>query len=462
MSAPLLTLGFLLIATFAFGGSARGDELGVILLRPISVIALLISLYWIKPEHIRNHRFWTFWLLSIVALTLLHLIPLPPSIWHMLPGRDLAIEADRLIGTPDAWRPISLSPELTRNALWSMVAPLACFLLMIQLSRRDMTRALIIIVVLGAVSGMLSVIQISQGPGSIAYLYRITNFGLGVGLFANRNHQAVLLVCLIPISLGLAMIAVKANEALTRGVAPAMVQWGLALAAVFIFILVMVTGSRTGLALYVLAMAATLIFARRKAAFLFKRADAPKRRAKAGRQMPDLRYALLILPMLVVGTVFLSGRDDAFKRLTDTDSDSEARFSIVETLWGAINAYFPVGSGIGSFDPVFRAHEGSEILAPTYWNHAHNDWAELVMTGGLPALLIVAAALFWLVRFYLVDRSAKTQHTDMEAFRFMGGCVLVLTSLSSIVEYPLRVPILSCLFVMSIALLSKARLSASR
>ena len=461
-SVALLILGLLLLVTFAFGGSARGDELGIIVLRPGSVVALALSLYLVKAEHIRKHRFWTWWLASIVALTLLHLIPLPPALWHLLPGRELAVELDALMGSSALWRPISLSPELTRNALWSLTTPLACYFLMIQLSRQDIVRVLLLVIVLGVVSGLISVIQISQGPGSIAYFYRITNFGQGVGLFANRNHQAVLLVCLMPIGFGLATIAMKVDVGLNRAAASVVAQWGLGLGAIFVFILVMVTGSRAGLVLYLVAMIQVFGFARKKGYFSRKSTEAAKHRTVAGKLFHDARLWFLLLPVAMVTGALVSGRDVAFQRLTDTSSEIEPRIRIADTLYRAISAYFPVGSGIGTFDPVFRIHEGSDLLAPRYWNHAHNDWAELLMTGGVPAVAIVAAALWWFLKFIVFNKNQKSQRPEIEAFQFVGACVLVLVALSSIVEYPLRVPILSCLFVISIVLVSRARETASR
>lgn len=462
-SAALLTTGLLLVATFAFGGSARGDEIGLIVLRPISTIALLISLYLLKIEDIHKHKFWTAWLVSIVVLTLLHLIPLPPSLWHQLPGRELAVDLDSLLGLPQAWRPLSLSPEMTRNALWSMIGPLACFLLMIQLSWKEASAAFALIIVLGLISGLVSVIQITEGPGSFFYFYRITNLGMGVGLFANRNHQAVLLVCLIPIGFALAAIAVRANATLSPRTASTLARWGMGLGAIFVFILVIVTGSRAGLILFGVAMALIFMLARRQGSFVPQRSAASSKPTSGKFAMVTSRPWLLLLPIgAVVAAVLLSGRYESLQRLTDSSIDGEARFTIVGPLIEAIKAYLPFGSGIGTFEPVFKGYESADILTPTYWNHAHNDWAELVLTGGIPAVIIVAVGAFWLIRFYVAQRREKTQSPDLEAYRFIGGSVLALIALSSFGEYPLRVPIMSCLFVMSIALLSKASLGRAR
>lgn len=467
-SAALLTIGLLLVATFAFGGSARGDELGLIVLRPVSAIAFLISLYLLRTEQVGKHKFWISWLGSIVLLTLLHLVPLPPGLWQQLPGRELVVSVDSTLGNVDAWRPISLSPELTRNALWSMMGPLACFLLMLQLSRKEVIAVFTFIILMGVLSGLVSVIQLTQGSGSAFYFYRITNLGMGVGLFANRNHQAVLLVCLMPVGFGLASIAVRANDAFTRGAASALAKWGLALGAVFVFILVLVTGSRGGLLLFVVALLLNFAYSRFRPDWPSPRTAKTWRRRKSALQtsvferVSEWRAWRVLLPAVIVLTILFFGRNDAWKRLADTSAEGEARLTIFDPLLSAIQAYMPVGSGIGSFDPVFRGYEGADLLTPNYWNHAHNDWAEIIMTGGIPASLIAGAAMVWLARFFVVDRPVMDQDETRAAFSFMGVSVLAVTSLSSFFEYPLRVPIMTCLFVMAIALISRSRLGDAR
>jgi hypothetical protein len=458
-SAALATFGLLLVVTFAFGGSARGDELGLIVLRPGSAIALLISLYLLKTQHIRDNSFWIVWLIVIVALTAVQLVPLPPSLWHRLPGRELAVEVDVLLATPKTWRPISLSPELTRNALWSMLGPLACFLLTIQLPRREVIWAFSLLILLSLISGLISVIQISQGPQSTFYFYRITNVGSGVGFFANRNHQAVLLACMIPIGFGLANLLVKANEQWSLGDRTTITKWAMALGAVFVFSLVMVTGSRAGLLLYGVAMIMTFLYARSQTTFQLSIGGEARRPAAAGSKALAQRYGLLLLPIIIVVAVLVSGRADTLKRLANSSPSGDPRLTIFDPLVSAIQNFMPVGSGIGSFDPVFRGYEGTELLAPAYWNHAHNDWAEIALTGGVPALLIGAVAIFWLARHFVGLLGRDHRGSVCELYSFIGGSVLALTAISSFVEYPLRVPIMSCVFAMAVALISKARLN---
>mgnify|MGYP007125385276 CR=1 FL=1 len=79
---------------------------------------------------------------AALALTIAHLVPLPPAIWSQLPGRELVSEIDRAAGLGDVWRPLSLTPGATWNALHAQLVPLAALVLGAQLGRDDLWRLL--------------------------------------------------------------------------------------------------------------------------------------------------------------------------------------------------------------------------------------------------------------------------------------------------------------------------------
>lgn len=453
-------IAVLIVGTFFLGGSARGDEIPVLALRPLSVIALLVSLYLLKAEHIRNTMFVSAWVFAVFLLTLLHLVPLPPGIWQQLPGRELVAQVDGTLGATSNWRPLSLSPELTRNALWSLLAPLACYILAIQLSKRDMFRLWCVILAMGLLSGLISTIQISQGPESILYFYRVTNYGLGVGFFSNRNHQAVLLACLLPVSFGLLLLASRRKKWAAMRQGRAIALWAMVASGIFLTILILVTGSRSGLALNFVGLVFIGLFVMRNRDYFTGMSGARPGRPSANKGLRSRKLALLALPLGLLAAIvvaMLAGRDTAFRRLSDTAIEGEARASILGTLQAAIDLYFPFGSGIGSFDPVYRIQERADLLAPTYWNHAHNDWAEMVMTGGLPATLLVLLGLGWIAKNFFLQKDKSGGDMETVVFRFIALSVIALVLVSSLVEYPLRVPIIACIFAVALAIVARTR-----
>ena len=93
------------------------------------------------------------------------LVPLPPDIWHGLPGRETIITIDRLLGQADLWRPISLTPSDTWNSLLGMTVPLAAVFLIARLDAEDYPRLLAVFVAIAVVSAMLGFMQVLLGTG---------------------------------------------------------------------------------------------------------------------------------------------------------------------------------------------------------------------------------------------------------------------------------------------------------
>ena len=106
---------------------------------------------------------------------------------------------------------------------------------------------------------------------------------------------------------------------------------------------------------------------------------------------------------------------------------------------------FPVGSGIGSFVEAYQIDESFESLTDTYANHAHNDWLEVYMTGGLIGLMIIGIAVIAWMRIAFAIWKSPRRHTRDEIFARLGSLIVLIMALGSIGDYPLRVPSLMCL-----------------
>src|SRR3546814_2764621 len=112
-----------------------------------------------------------------------------------------------------------------------------------------------------------------------------------------------------------------------------------------------------------------------------------------------------------------------------------------------IETYWIAGSGFGSFAGAYKMFEPDNLLQDAYFNHAHNDWAEVIITGGLPFALILAAAILWFVRTFAacgVRNLVKGHRGDIRLPALMAVVVLGTTSL---IEYPLRIPAIQALAI---------------
>jgi len=143
--------------------------------------------------------------------------------------------------------------------------------------------------------------------------------------------------------------------------------------------------------------------------------------------------------MLTVGL----GRDRAFERLIGAIPVAEMRGDITPAVWDIAVRNLPWGTGVGSFDDVYRMYEPDALLMPAYVNHAHNDYLEIIMTGGLAGGVILAATLGVLVsRSWAIFRAAR-EHLRAYLLPATALIALAVLLVASLVDYPLRTPALA-------------------
>jgi len=242
LSAQFWVLAVFLLVVLLTGGSSQPAVASLQILRPIAILVSAYACFMMQAEHWRQHRAIFVVLGAVILLTVLHLVPLPPNIWHALPGRALIRDIDVVVGAENNWRPLSMVPADTWNALYALAVPAAVVLLVAQLDRAADTRILVVLIVLIAMSGGIGLIQ---SIGIDLRVYRSAD--MGGGLLANRNHQAVMLVLLFPMLAAVARI----KRAETGG--PAVIILSVSLAVIAIP-LILVTGSRSGFLVAILAL----------------------------------------------------------------------------------------------------------------------------------------------------------------------------------------------------------------
>lgn len=422
----LLSAFFVLL--FLTGGGSRIDVQSLVVLQPASVIVCAIALLTLRGEHFADRIWLSAGFAAIILLVLLHLTPLPPSLWQSMPGREIVAEVDRTVGLGDVWRPLTLTPMNGLHALLSLMTPLAVLLVGVQLSRNDLFRLLPVIIVLGAVSGLFGILQIASDPSGPLYLYKVTNNGAAVGLFANRNHAAVMLACMFP------LLATFASTSVGTVDQQRLRQMVAASVAVILMPLVLVTGSRSGL-LIALIGAVT-------AAQLY-------RKPKAGPTVRKSKYRFEVGTLPLVGGFTVTGlgiasivfsRAEAFNRFFATTSIEDGRRDFWAAAIKLTVQYFPFGSGAGSFVEAYQIGEPNRLLSANYLNHAHNDWIETAMTFGVPGIFFMSAAsIAIVVRIVSIWRQGDPDSRSVK-FAKMAAALVVMLALASFVDYPVRTP----------------------
>lgn len=413
---------------FLGGGGARDDVMSLLYLRPIAALSLVAIVAISDRIDLRPIAVPLILLAAAAVLMVCQLIPLPPQVWTALPGRQPFAEGAAVLQIGQPWRPLSLAPDLTLNALTSLIVPLATLVGVSALSTGQRRRLVSVLLIGIAASVMLAVAQLSGGPDSPFYLYKITNAGAAVGLFANRNHQAMLLALSLPL---LAVAAASVGGDLRARQSK---RLSLAALGAIIFVMILVTGSRAGLALGIVT---ALWSGVQYIEIARTRAGAPPR-ARA-----IIAAALVTCVACILVALFTYSRAESLRRLLGEDLLREQRARSFSYLVELIRNYFPFGSGLGTFDPVYRATEPFGLLSTAYFNHAHNDLFELMITGGLPATLLLIGFVVWWAR-----RSIAA-YTAASAFAMLGSMIIFVLFAGSLVDYPLRTPALEMVFMIA-------------
>ena len=201
-----------MVLCLILGGGSREGFLGDVALQAMAVPFLLWAtwrMFDVPLDAGRRRAMWTVALcLLAFAIPAAHLVPLPPSVWMKLPGRAGFESSLVAAGLEVGWLPLSLVPRATWLSALALLPPMAVFLACLQSGYVDRRRLSVVLLVVGGVSAVLGLLQLAQGQSSPLRFYAYTNTTEAVGFFANRNHFASLLYCLLLVAAAWAIAAV--------------------------------------------------------------------------------------------------------------------------------------------------------------------------------------------------------------------------------------------------------------
>lgn len=418
----------MLIVLWIAGGASRPDVLGQTVVRATAWLVAIAGLLFVPRPKLKPVCPVVLLLFALAGLIILQLIPLPPSIWIELPGREILARSAVVSNQPQPWRPISLSPSASVNSLSSLVVPVLILFLAASLRREDKRRLLPIVLGLIVVSSMVGLLQfsgsrfqnplINDTPGAVS------------ATFANRNHFGLFLACGCVLAPAWAFHSRRSS------------RWKAIVAAalVLVFVLMLLaTGSRMAMLLGLLGIALGIfsVWPRMKQRLL---------------QLPRSVWVPLVCATtgVLVLSIYISvslGRAMSVDRALLLGASGDLRTAALPTIWRMVQSYWPVGSGFGAFDPVYRIHEADALLSNLYLNHAHNDWLEVVLDGGLLGLSLLLAALGWWI--WASIRAWRVPFETRHVLPRVGSALLLMIGLASLVDYPARTPLVMALVIIA-------------
>lgn len=430
----LLIAFFVLV--FLTGGSSRSDVASLMVLRPVSIFVCGLGMWSLRREHFKQHQNLFIFAALMLGLVVLYLIPLPFAIWMSLPGHTLVEHIDSAAILRGVHRPAAINPVAGFDTLFWFCTPMAVLILGAQLGQKE--RALLLFVIMGLtlLSGFVGLAQLLGDSAGDLYFYRVTNNGSSVGLFANRNHQAIMLAMIFP------MLVVFANRSAGQNLIVR--KWIAFSSALFIVPLLLVTGSRAGVFAGIFGVAA--------AAVVYHRSQpASEKRPAFITQMSQITLAIAAIVSLGVVTNFFS-RAVAIDRMLN-DGAQESRLDFWKPVIAMTQHYLPIGTGPGGFADAYRVIEPVSLLDSTYLNRAHNDWLETIAEFGLLGAVLLASVVAW-ATILGVKAFTDSHKGQNNLFACLGFVIIMISAIGSAGDYPLRTPAIAAVTMLAAIWLS--------
>ncbi len=425
---------FLVFAIILGGGNIDNPATELAL----GLLAALCAIAWIwMPGSLRLPSDWTLWAIAglILLVPALQLVPLPPSVWTALPGRERELAALNLLGEADSWRPLSMSPHGTLISLLGLFPPVLMLLMAGALSRRARDWLLATLVIMALVTALVGVAQLGDKAG-LFHLYDYSHRMVVAGFQNNRNHTADLLLVAL---LGLAALG---SSFLTSRNRRDRNEWiknlGFFGVAMVLILAVVFTRSRAGIAL---ALPVMLAFG---AMFSWS-------------QEREWNRSLIAfigggIVMAVTGLFLLPGNTALQNVAARFELDRDGREAIWRNSLEAAQHYFPFGSGLGTFRSTYNAFEPLQDVHVKQAGYAHNDFLQLMLEAGLIGYLALAICLFLLL--WMTFRSWKEDQKRRPQVMFGLFSLLVIAAHSQ-VDYPLRTVSMACIAAVAVAMLTR-------
>lgn len=423
----------LLVAALGLGGSRGGVGDALVQWLALGVLMAQLALPPLLPM---QRRILLIPVLLVLVLPVLHGLPIPLAWWpDGVLRQQLAVDM-QVAGAVLAPH-FSIDPVSAERALWSLLPALAMWIAVWRLgqSQRQWLLAVLLLLAIGSV--VLGMAQLADGPQSSLRLYSPTNPNEAVGMFANRNHLASLLVACLPIMVGAAAWFLQRHRS---GSVDQLLR-GLALAVLTILLLlgIALARSRAGIVLGMLALLLCV-------PILWRLRD----RYRAGH---------VLLGIGIVGLVFaLQFALFGILQRLEKDPLDDGRWEYARVLAVAAAATAPLGSGLGTFVEVYPRYEAETGAGPhdTIVNHAHNDVLELWLEAGWPFAIVFSLFILFLIWLGARLWRGRLLSLPVESLFIARLCwvSVVLLVLHSGLDYPLRTTAMMTVFSMMLALCS--------
>lgn len=428
----ILVAAVLLILAVCFGGGGSGAGAMNLVVQLAALAALALHRRALLEFLCQAPRGFVVVFAVTIFLPLAQCIPLPPSVWQQLPGRDLAAESLALVGHKDDWIPLSLNMRRSFIAFLALMPPLSMLVLTWRASDADRRSLLMVLVGCCVFIIILGTQQLAFGNRQLMFYAETFGSQDLQGTFANRNTAGLFVDVALCALIGLLWRSRQNPLQLAVGIVVGILL-GLGL---------FLTRSRSSMTLVVIPAAMLMTY------LWQSRHDILARRYRV------IFLAAVLMVMALAASVVV-GNARIQRSLSRFDSLQDARPMIWQDTQSSIARFWPVGSGVGTFDEVFQLDESLESLSPGRAARAHNEYLETALEFGIAGPILIGC---WIV--LIATAAWRGAHTSTDyGQRVAAGAAFLLMAFQSILDYPLRSQTLLCVAGLMLGILI-ARASA--
>jgi O-antigen ligase len=369
-----------------------------------------------------------------LALTALQLLPLPEPVLSTLSPHRAAVER-ALVFEAGGGGPLTLDRTATA---WALATGTALFLVFLsaralferQGGLRTVCRGVAWVGLLVAATAFL---QRAFSPASIYGIWRPAGLASNIlpwGPFINRNDFAAWLLMAIPLTIGYMLMRIASRRAtgVTRVDAGQVVDSRLILLLASTCVMtgaILASLSRSGVLGLAIALATLMMLAR----------------TRLGRTRLTLLAAGVALLLVAAGTyVNLAA---LVTRLNEAwPSGLGGRLAVWRDTWPIVRDFAATGVGVGAYERAMLVYQQNNRLM--FFNHAHNEFLQLVAEGGM--LLGAAAAAVLVTTIRGVWSTLRADRSSVFWARAGAVCGMLGIAAQSVWDTALRMPANAVLF----------------
>jgi O-antigen ligase len=277
----------------------------------------------------------------------------------------------------------------------------------------------------------VALVQHGTAPHLLYWSIRpIGRLPMPFGPFVNRNDLATWLIMAVPLVAGYAIARVEsrrrsdADEFDLESTLDATALW-LAASVLFMIATLLVAISRSGLMGAIVGVAGLMWFARRR-----------MRRSGLG------WLAAVLASVVAVAATYASWHALATRVEETLTVGLGGRREIWDRTWAMVSDFWITGVGVGAFERAMTMYQRQPHVF--YFNHAHNEYLQLLAEGGVvlaaPAAVALAAGAWQIRRRMDADRTA--------VFWIRAGAAsgMLAVAVQSVWDTGLRMPANAVLF----------------